>query len=124
MWVQTVHAPNLHLYYFICRFVSLISQCASAHQRFEPSSRIFLIGEQPNPWDLLQPQDKMSRPFCTHFLVRSRITTGIDYTLFEVTTFKYQRVMATYSSSPFSPRRFKKRLGSSRYGVTIQSYTS
>ena len=29
--------------------------------RFEPSSRIFLIGEQPNPWDLLQPQDKMSR---------------------------------------------------------------
>jgi hypothetical protein len=30
-------------------------------RRFEPSSRIFLIGEQPNPWDLLQPQDKMSR---------------------------------------------------------------
>jgi hypothetical protein len=30
-------------------------------KRSEPSSRIFLIGEQPNPWDLLQPQDKMSR---------------------------------------------------------------
>lgn len=30
-------------------------------RRFEPNSRIFLIGEQPNPWDLLQPQDKMSR---------------------------------------------------------------
>ena len=30
-------------------------------RRFEPSSRTFLIGEQPNPWDLLQPQDKMSR---------------------------------------------------------------
>ena len=29
--------------------------------RSEPSSRTFLIGEQPNPWDLLQPQDKMSR---------------------------------------------------------------
>ena len=29
--------------------------------RSEPSSRIFLISEQPNPWDLLQPQDKMSR---------------------------------------------------------------
>jgi len=27
----------------------------------QPSSRIFLIGEQPNPWDLLQPRDKMSR---------------------------------------------------------------
>jgi hypothetical protein len=30
-------------------------------ERSEPSSRTFLIGEQPNPWDLLQPQDKMSR---------------------------------------------------------------
>ena len=27
-------------------------------ERSEPSSRYFLIGEQPNPWDLLQPQDK------------------------------------------------------------------
>ena len=27
----------------------------------EPSSRTALIGEQPNPWDLLQPQDAMSR---------------------------------------------------------------
>ena len=30
-------------------------------KRSEPSSRNFLIGEQPNPWDLLQPQDKLSR---------------------------------------------------------------
>ena len=30
-------------------------------RRSEPSSRNFLIGEQPNPWDLLQPQDKLSR---------------------------------------------------------------
>src|SRR3974390_3816106 len=29
--------------------------------RSEPSSRTTLIGEQPNPWDLLQPQDVMSR---------------------------------------------------------------
>jgi hypothetical protein len=28
-------------------------------RRFEPSSRTSLIGEQPNPWDLLQPQDEM-----------------------------------------------------------------
>ena len=27
----------------------------------EPSSRATLIGEQPNPWDLLQPQDVTSR---------------------------------------------------------------
>ena len=30
-------------------------------RRSEPSSRAALIGEQPNPWDLLQPQDEMIR---------------------------------------------------------------
>src|SRR5712672_3805831 len=30
-------------------------------RRFEPSSRTTLNGEQPYPWDLLQPQDVMSR---------------------------------------------------------------
>ena len=30
-------------------------------RRSEPSSRATLMGEQPNPWDLLQPQDALSR---------------------------------------------------------------
>ncbi len=30
-------------------------------RRSEPSSRTTLMGEQPNPWDLLQPQDVMNR---------------------------------------------------------------
>src|SRR5256884_4769382 len=30
-------------------------------RRSEPSSRTALIGEQPNPWDLIQPQDATSR---------------------------------------------------------------
>ena len=30
-------------------------------RRSKPSSRTALIGEQPNPWDLLQPRDAMSR---------------------------------------------------------------
>ena len=30
-------------------------------RRSEPSSRTALMGEQPNPWDLLRPQDAMSR---------------------------------------------------------------
>ena len=30
-------------------------------RRSKPSSRTTLMGEQPNPWDLLQPQDVMSR---------------------------------------------------------------
>src|SRR6202451_2325999 len=30
-------------------------------RRSNPSSRTALMGEQPNPWDLLQPQDATSR---------------------------------------------------------------
>ena len=30
-------------------------------RRSEPSSRAALTGEQPDPWDLLQPQDALSR---------------------------------------------------------------
>jgi len=30
-------------------------------RRSEPSSRALLTGEQPDPWDLLQPQDRTSR---------------------------------------------------------------
>ena len=30
-------------------------------RRSEPSSRATLMGEQPNPWDLLQPRDVTSR---------------------------------------------------------------
>src|SRR5690554_2467206 len=30
-------------------------------RRSEPSSRTALTGEQPDPWDLIQPQDAMSR---------------------------------------------------------------
>src|SRR5436853_3603341 len=30
-------------------------------RRSEPSSRTAFIGEQPNPWELLHPQDVMSR---------------------------------------------------------------
>src|SRR5918992_2001321 len=30
-------------------------------RRSEPSSRAAIMGEQPNPWDLLQPQDATSR---------------------------------------------------------------
>src|SRR5829696_20227 len=30
-------------------------------RRSEPSSRTALMGEQPNPWDPLQPQDATSR---------------------------------------------------------------
>jgi hypothetical protein len=37
-------------------------------RRSEPSSRTTLTGEQPDPWDLLQPQDVMSRHRYDHLL--------------------------------------------------------
>ena len=51
----------------VLRFEPLNSPAPTADKdrtvsrRSEPSSRTTLIGEQPNPWDLLQPQDVMSR---------------------------------------------------------------
>ena len=45
-------------------------------RRSKPSSRTAFIGEQPNPWELLHPQDAMSR----HRMIRtSIISDGIDY---------------------------------------------
>ncbi|AID37511.1 Cell wall-associated hydrolase [Candidatus Walczuchella monophlebidarum] len=38
-----------------------IDRNRTVSQRSEPSSRATLMGEQPNPWDLLQPQDVTSR---------------------------------------------------------------
>ena len=38
-----------------------IGRDRTVSRRSEPSSRATLMGEQPNPWDLLQPQDVTSR---------------------------------------------------------------
>ena len=38
-----------------------IDRDRTVSRRSEPSSRTALNGEQPYPWDLLQPQDAMSR---------------------------------------------------------------
>ena len=46
-------------------FLKLLTRAAdrdrTVSRRSEPNSRTPLIGEQPNPWDLLQPRDVMSR---------------------------------------------------------------
>ena len=39
----------------------MIDRDQTDSRRSEPSSRTLLIGEQPNPWYLLQHQDRMSR---------------------------------------------------------------
>ncbi len=47
-------------------------------RRSEPSSRATLIGEQPNPWDLLQPQDVTSRHRGAKPLRRCELLGGIS----------------------------------------------
>src|SRR5210317_1620022 len=47
-------------------------------RRSKPSSRTTLIGEQPNPWDLLQPQDVMSRHRGAKPLRRYELSEGIS----------------------------------------------
>src|SRR5690625_7499446 len=46
-------------------------------RRSEPSSRTALMGEQPNPWALLQPQDAMSRHRCAKPPRRSELLNEI-----------------------------------------------
>ena len=64
---QPVHQRYVHPGPLVLRTAPLESRTPTADRdqtvsrRFEPNSRTTLIGEQPNPWDLLQPQDVMSR---------------------------------------------------------------
>src|SRR5216110_2599839 len=39
----------------------MVDRDRTVSRRSEPSSRAALMGEQPNPWDLLRPQDATSR---------------------------------------------------------------
>ena len=64
---QQVHQWYVHPGPLVLRTDPLNSPTPTADRdrtvsrRSEPNSRTTLIGEQPNPWDLLQPQDVMSR---------------------------------------------------------------
>ena len=42
-------------------FAPTMDRDRTVSRRSEPSSRTALMGEQPNPWDLIQPQDATSR---------------------------------------------------------------
>ena len=64
---QPMHQRYVHPGPLVLRTSPLKSPTTTADRdrtvsrRSEPSSRATLIGEQPNPWDLLQPQDVTSR---------------------------------------------------------------
>ena len=55
-----------------------IERDRTVSRRSEPSSRATLMGEQPNPWDLLQPQDVTSRHRGAKPLRRFELLGGIS----------------------------------------------
>ena len=65
--IQPKHQGYVHSGPLVLGAASLNSQTPMADRdrtvsrRSEPSSSTTLTGEQPDPWDLLQPQDVMSR---------------------------------------------------------------
>src|SRR5215831_20239675 len=64
---QLLHQRYVHPGPLVLRTAPLNSPTPTADRdrtvsrRSDPSSRTTLIGEQPNPWDLLQPQDVTNR---------------------------------------------------------------
>ena len=64
---QLVHQRFVHFGPLVLEADSFNSHAPTADRdrtvsrRSKPSSRTSLNGEQPYPWDLLQPQDEMSR---------------------------------------------------------------
>ena len=64
---QLVHQRSVHPGPLVLRTAPFKSPAPATDRdrtvsrRSEPSSRATLIGEQPNPWNLLQPQDVTSR---------------------------------------------------------------
>ena len=40
---------------------NIVDKDQTVSRRFEPNSRTTLIGEQPNPWQIVRHQDVMSR---------------------------------------------------------------
>src|SRR5881628_319881 len=84
-------------------------------QRSEPSSRTALMGEQPNPWEVLPPQDATSR----HRAI-SVVTDGADYLSTLLLRARGRRLIATVvclrlrSVIAISPSRSR---WISRYGV-------
>ena len=64
---QPIHQRSVHLGPLVLKtdprkfLTPTTDRDRTVSRRSEPSSRSSLIGEQPNPWDLLQPQDEKSR---------------------------------------------------------------
>ena len=82
--VQPVNQWSVHSGPLVLRAALLKSPAPTADKdrtvsrRSKPSSRTALMGEQPNPWDRIQPQDAMSRHRGAKPLRRCELSGGIS----------------------------------------------
>src|SRR5664280_1110256 len=60
-WRSVVPGPLVLRNKSLTSAAPTVDKDRTVSRRSEPSSRTALTGEQPDPWDLLQPQDAMSR---------------------------------------------------------------
>ena len=59
---RSVHSGPLVLGTALLKYLTpMVDRDRTVSRRSEPSARAALMGEQPNPWDRLQPQDATSR---------------------------------------------------------------
>jgi hypothetical protein len=93
----------------------MVDRDRTVSRRSEPSSRTALMGEQPNPWDLLQPQDATSR-----HRTLTAVTGGRRLYLHPAwPEARGRRVVALIDFAPRGRRDATSALtGLSRYGVT------
>jgi len=82
-------------------------------RRSEPSSRTALTGEQPDPWELLHPQDAMSRHRefwfsitinCSIRIAYPLVTKRLDYTFIFSITKRASLIMVTINFCFFKQR--------------------
>src|ERR1700704_3570172 len=87
-------------------------------RRSKPSSRTALMGEQPNPWDRLQPQDATSR-----HRTFSAVSSSADYIF---TLLDPSEGSACCGSHKFAvqARTATVAIGHSRYGVNLSRKTT
>src|ERR1043166_7471181 len=86
-------------------------------RRSEPSSRTALMGEQPNPWDRLQPQDATSR-----HRTFSAVSSSADYLFTLPFPARGRRVVAGINL-PLA-RAATVVISHSRYGVNFSRETT
>ena len=107
--VQQIHQRSVHPGPLVLRAAPLKyptptpDRDRTVSRRSEPSSRTALMAEQPNPWDLLQPQDAMSRhrgakPLrrCELLGVISLLSPGCFYPLSDGNPTLYHRITKSY----------------------------